>query len=100
MVRDTRILLSEFEWDENKSARNARVHGIDFEFATALFDNPVLEKPDARQNYGELRLVAIGVIGADYFVVVHTPRNGRRRIISARRASRKERDVYRSTYPS
>jgi uncharacterized DUF497 family protein len=46
MIRDTRILLSEFEWDENKSARNLRQHGIDFEYATALFDNPVLVKPD------------------------------------------------------
>jgi uncharacterized DUF497 family protein len=100
MVRDPRILLSEFEWDENKSARNLRLHGIDFEFATALFDNPVLEKPDARRDYGEPRSVAIGTIGADYFVVVHTPRNGKRRIISARRANRKERNDYHSTYPS
>ncbi len=94
------MVASEFEWDEDKNARNLRVHGLDFAYATALFDNPVAEREDTRRDYGEQRMVAIGMIENECFVVVYTPRSGTRRIISARRANSKERNEYRSTYPS
>ncbi len=100
MVRDPRILAAEFEWDEAKSARNQRERGFNFEFATALFDNPVVESEDTRRDYGELRIKAIGMIENECVVVIYTPRGGKRRIISARQASRRERNDYRSTHPS
>ncbi len=100
MIRDPRILAAQFEWDEEKSVRNLRVHGLDFAYATALFDNPVAEREDTRRDYGEQRIIAIGMIENECFVVIYTPRGGRRRIISVRRANRKERNEYRSTYPS
>jgi uncharacterized protein len=62
MVREPRITI-EFEWDEAKSGRNFELRGFDFEFGTALFDNPVAEKEDHRRDYGEQRIVATGMIG-------------------------------------
>ena len=76
-----------------------RVARFDFEFGTALFDNPVAEKVDDRRDCGELRIVAIGMIGDDYFTVVYTPRGEKRRIISVRRAKRKEINEYHSKNP-
>jgi hypothetical protein len=94
------MLTAAFEWAEEKSARNLRDRGFDFAFATALFDNPVLESEQTRRDYGEPRIKAIGSIGNECFVVIYTPRGEKRRIISARPASRRERNDYRSTHPS
>lgn len=88
-----------FEWDENKSARNLLERGFDFEFATAIFDGPVVEEEDRRHNYGEQRFTAIGQIEGRFFLVVYTRRGERRRIISARPASRGERDDYHKAFP-
>jgi uncharacterized protein len=89
----------EFEWDEAKSRRNFRERGFDFEFAARIFDGPRIEEEDLRKNYGERRIAATGKIEDGIFVVVYTRRGGRRRIISARPAKRKERDDYRTAYP-
>jgi uncharacterized protein (DUF4415 family)/uncharacterized DUF497 family protein len=47
-----------FEWDAAKNAANIAKHGIDFEDAIRIFDGPVLEKADARRDYGEARIIA------------------------------------------
>ncbi len=99
MIRGPRILSAAFERDAIKSARNLRERGFDFAFATALFDNPIIEKEDLRRSYDELRMTAIGMIEERYFVVVYTLRGDKRRIISARRANRRERSEYHSTHP-
>ena len=96
-IRDPRILSAAFERDETTRARNLRERG--FAFATALFDNPVVEKEDLRRDYGEPRITGIGMIEERYFVVVYTLRGDKRRIISARQASRRERSEYRSANP-
>jgi uncharacterized DUF497 family protein len=88
-----------FEWDEEKSERNLRERGFDFELAVRIFASPTMEEEDQRANYGERRFVATGRVGEDIFVVVYTWRGLYRRIISARRASRRERDDYREAYP-
>jgi uncharacterized protein len=90
---------AEFEWDEAKGRRNFREHGFDFEFATRVFDGPCIEEEDSRTDYGERRIVATGKIEDGIFVVMYTRRSGRRRIIPARPAKRKERDEYRKAYP-
>ena len=51
-----------FEWDDRKSARNARERGLPFDAAMALFDRPTLERDDGRQDYGERRIVSIGMV--------------------------------------
>jgi uncharacterized DUF497 family protein len=55
-----------------------------------------VETPDDRRAYGETRVRAIGAIDADVLVVVYTDRNDIRRIISARKANRKERQLWQS----
>lgn len=84
-----------FEWDPDKNARNVAKHGVAFETAVRIFDGPVFTAIDARNDYGEVRYVSIGMVEmAAVLVVVHTDRNGRIRIVSARPASRRERARY------
>ena len=84
----------EFEWDEAKSERNLRERGFDFAYAAGIFEGLVIETIDDRLDYGEERVIAIGETGGSVLVVVYTDRDGVRRIISARLANRRERDVY------
>jgi uncharacterized protein len=88
-----------FEWDPDKNAANIAKHGIDFEDAIRIFEGPVLESTDERRHYGEVRIVAFGVVEDRDLAVVYTMRGGHRRIISARRAHRRERKAYREAYP-
>ena len=84
----------EFEWDPAKARENIRVHGIDFADAVGVFGNPHLsrEDPDAE---GEQRFVTLGMDGLGrLLVVVYTYREGRTRLISARKATKKEGKEY------
>ena len=83
-----------FEWDAKKNARNRRQHGIDFEDAVGIFDGPVLEGPDDRRDYAEERTIAYGEVNQHVIAVVYTWRAGSRRIISARKGTRNEREGY------
>lgn len=91
----------EFEWDEQKNRENITKHGIDFEQAKAVFEDPYLvTRVDDRFEYGEVREVSIGQMplvtqGRTLIVlVVHIERNGITRIISARKATKQERRLY------
>ncbi|MBR8835411.1 MAG: BrnT family toxin [Stigonema ocellatum SAG 48.90 = DSM 106950] len=91
----------EFEWDEEKNRVNITKHGIDFELALVVFDDPdLLTRVDDRFDYGEAREVSIGQMplvtqGQVIMVlVVHTERNGITRIISVRKATKQERRLY------
>ncbi|MFP4004506.1 MAG: BrnT family toxin [Alphaproteobacteria bacterium] len=86
--------MTEYEFDEAKSLRNIDDRGFDFDFASRIFEGPIIEFEDNRRDYGEERFIAIGRVDDIYLTVVYTWREHRRRIISARKASRKERDVY------
>lgn len=84
-----------YEWDDAKDAANIRKHGIGFEAAIRIFDGPVLRAVDNRFDYGEVRENSVGMIGGALCIVVtHTDRSGVTRIISARRANRRERKRY------
>ena len=69
-------------------------HGVDFATAQRIFDGPVLTRPDTRRDYGEVRHVSVGRVGPAIILVAHAERGDRRRLISARPASRKERKSY------
>jgi uncharacterized DUF497 family protein len=85
----------DFEWDEAKNRANIRKHGIAFEMAQLIFKSTFFTKLDLINTYGEDRFISIGKIDdIVVLVVVHTDRNERTRIISARPASRKERQAY------
>lgn len=83
-----------FEWDESKRRTNLAKHHIDFRDAIRVFAGPVLERLDNR--HGEDRICAIGLMDDIEIVVVYVMRGKRRRIISARRAHRNERQEYAS----
>lgn len=85
-----------FEWDEAKSRRTLSERGFGFDYAARAFLGPTLEKQDDRRDYGEVRVQAIGRVGDDVLFVVYTDRGNARHIISARRASRKERKAWHS----
>ncbi len=85
-----------YEWDNGKAAENLRNHGVDFRDAiAALEDLNRLEEIDARFEYGEERLQAIGMTHGDVLFVIVTLRDEDTcRIISARKATRHEQDRY------
>ena len=84
----------EIEWDNNKAASNLIKHKIDFEDAKNIFLDPNrLEREDQR-DYNETRIQVIGIVNQVVLFVVYTKRNGRYRIISARRANNNERRQY------
>ena len=85
-----------FEWDESKAEKNEQKHGVSFEEAESIFYDPrsvTIADPDHSET--ELRFIDIGTSNYDrILVVVYTERENRVRLISARRASRKERKMY------
>ena len=83
-----------FEWDKQKRLANLAKHGIDFEWAKLIFDSPTIEGVDDRQEYGEERIGAYGVVDGEVIFVVYTWRRNNRRIISARKAGTYEREAY------
>jgi uncharacterized protein len=85
----------EFEWDDAKAASNLRDHGVSFAQATAAFRDPfAVEWIDDRRAYGEERIILLGMKDGQILTVVYTERNTRIRIISARRATKHEQDLY------
>jgi uncharacterized DUF497 family protein len=80
-----------FEWDDAKNAANLAKHGISFEEAATIWEGPVVGGHYEMHDI-ELRERSFGLIGAITVVcVVHTERNGKIRIISARKATKNER---------
>lgn len=87
--------MAEFAWDDAKAAENLRKHGVSFELATQAFRDPfAVEWIDEREAYGEERTILLGMADGTLLVVVYTERGDRRRLISARRATRHEQNLY------
>lgn len=85
----------QFEWDEAKAARNLTDHGVSFDAATMVFDDPfALEWLDDREDYGEDRYVILGLVDGRLLYVAYTLRGDKIRIISARGAEPHERRAY------
>lgn len=91
----------EFEWDEEKARANLAKHGVSFLTAAAIFANEMLERIDDREDYGEVRFIALGRVGAEVYRVVFSWRGENViRIIGAQRAGKDEREIYyRATLP-
>lgn len=83
-----------FEWDENKRQTNVTKHGIDFIDAQKIFDYDTVTIEDNRFNYGEQRFIAIGLLNGKIIVVVYTEISNKIRIISARKATKNEQQIY------
>jgi uncharacterized DUF497 family protein len=86
---------TEFEWDEAKARLNLEKHRVSFLTASAIFSNERLERIDDREEYGEVRWIALGRVGSEVFRVVYTWRGKNLvRIVSAQKASKDEREIY------
>lgn len=87
--------MTNFEYDDKKSQANLNKHGIDFNSAQALWDDPYLIEIPAK-TLDEPRFLVIGRIGEKHWSAVITPRNGNIRIISVRRSRVEEVAIYES----
>ena len=84
-----------FEYDHEKSEANKAKHGIDFEEAQALWDDPDLVEIPAKVT-DEPRSVVIGMIGDKHWSAVITYRSDNIRLISVRRSRKEEVAIYES----
>jgi uncharacterized DUF497 family protein len=87
---------SEFEWDDNKARSNLKKHGVSFEEAATIFNDPkiaTISDPDHSED--EERFVSLGMsLIRRLLSVIHTEREARIRLISARKATKTERKTY------
>jgi hypothetical protein len=86
----------QFEWDDTKARQNQAKHKISFEEAKTIFSDPFLVTyPDDTHSEHEDRFISIGQSTRGRFLlVIHTDRDDRVRIISSRKATAAEQDVY------
>lgn len=85
-----------FEWDEAKRRVNLRLHAIDFVAVESedVFGKETLTRIDNRFEYGETRYITLGVLKGQVIAIVHTESSELIRIISVRKASKNEADLY------
>ena len=85
-----------FLWDPRKAGSNQRRHGVGFQEAATVFDDPLsVTIPDPDHSVDEQRFLLLGLsIRRRLLVVAHSERDESTRIISARRANRRERRLY------
>ena len=85
----------QFEWDDEKASINLIKHRVSFLTAAAIFANESMERIYDREDYGELRHIALGRVDLDVYRVVYVRREEWLiRIISAQKSSRNEREFY------
>jgi uncharacterized DUF497 family protein len=83
-----------FEWDDAKNRSNFAKHGLDFADAELVFAGPCVTFVDSRFDYGEERFVTLGLLVGRLVAIAHAPRGEATRIISMRKANRRERKIY------
>jgi len=89
----------EITYDPRKNERNIRERGLSFELAAKFDLGSAVFYADRRRDYGENRTLALGLIGDALFALVFTMRAGTLRVISLRKANRKERNRYEKARP-
>ena len=83
-----------YEWDESKNRKNFAKHGLRFEDADHVFSGPCVTFEDDRCDYGEERLITLGLLAGRLVVIAHSARDEGTRIISMRKANRREQKIY------
>ena len=84
----------EFEWDENKRRINLQTHNLDFANAHLAFTKSAFVIPDDREDYGENRYILLGLMRERIVVIAFTIRDNVIRVISMRKANKRERKSY------
>lgn len=89
-------MATEFEWDEAKAGLNSSKHGISFQEAQTVFDDPLyVDFYDPDHSDEEDRYIILGVSERGRLLFVsYAERGNRTRLISAREATRRERELY------
>jgi uncharacterized DUF497 family protein len=92
----SRRMNMRFEWDEGRAGQNVEKHGVSFQEAAIVFGDPLsLTIDDPSHSQEEQRFVTAGEsAGREPLVVIHADREDAIRIISARKATRRERGDY------
>ncbi len=85
-----------FEYDENKSKQNLAKHGIDFDVAQSLWDDPSMLELPSKKATTEIRFLVIGTINQKHWSAIITYRDKNIRIISVRRSRIEEVNFYES----
>lgn len=85
-----------FEYDENKSKQNLAKHGIDFDVAQSLWDDPGMLELPSKKATTEIRFLVIGTINQKHWSAIITYRGKNIRIISVRRSRIEEVNFYES----
>ena len=83
-----------FTWRETQRRTNLAKHGLDFADAAKVFDGPMMLFEDQRADYGEQRMIGIGLLGALVVLVVHVESDESIHIISMRRADSDETNLF------
>ena len=81
-------------WDEAKRKANLKKHGLDFADAGKVFVGPMVLFEDNRENYGEQRMIGIGLLDCLVVLIVHIEADETIRIISMRKADTDEIDLF------
>jgi uncharacterized DUF497 family protein len=84
----------QYEWDDNKRIANLERYKVDFATAIDFEWDTALETIDDRYDYSEVRWITIGCIRKKLHVMVYTIRGNKIRIISLRKANRRESKYY------
>ena len=84
----------QFTWSERKRAVNVKEHGLDFVDAASVFQGFTLTFEDARFAYGEQRFETLGLLSGVPVSIVHTETDDEIRIISFRKATKREANLY------
>ena len=84
----------EFTWSERKRALNLKVHGIDFVDAPSVFDGLTYTFEDDRFSYGEQRFITLGLLAGVPVSIAHTENDHEIRVISFRKATNREAQIY------
>jgi len=85
-----------FEWNEEKRQSNLRDHEIDFAAVEIeqIFAGETVTRLDSRFDYGEWRFLTLGLLKGKVVAIVHTESDDVVRLISARKGSRNEENIY------
>jgi uncharacterized protein len=87
-------MIMEIEYDTDKNTRNIALRGLSFELVKLAKHDTLILDMDTRYSYGEMRFNVICNIEGLIYTVIYTKRFGKYRIISLRRANKRERDDY------
>jgi uncharacterized protein len=84
----------EFTWSETKRAANIKAHGLDFVDAPRVFEGLTFTFEDDRFSYGEQRFVTLGLLAGIPVSIIHTETDHEIRIISFRKATKNEANIF------